>query len=154
MGCFATLFMDLSARFLIKSKVVRPTVGPEVPGRWALYMLKGKFTHQDIDQTPPLRNEVKAASLSHYLIGIALAGFYLLLEMWFPAIQGRLWAPLLFGLATVLFPWLWLYPAIGIGFLASKSPRQTDFIVLSCVNHLDFGIGMAIWVALFHRFFG
>jgi hypothetical protein len=40
MGILATLFMDLSGIFLAKLKVIRPKIGPEVVGRWFLYMFK------------------------------------------------------------------------------------------------------------------
>jgi len=72
MGIFATFIMDLLAKFLVKSKIVRAAIEPHIPGRWVLYMLRGKFIHEDIRQTPVLKNEKLAAQTSHYLIGIVL----------------------------------------------------------------------------------
>ena len=152
MGIFATFMMDLFAKFFVKLKIVRAPVEPHVPGRWILYMLRGKFIHEDIRQTPALKNEKPAALLSHYLIGIVLVGIYLLLELKVPVIRAQLWVPLIFGITTVLLPWLWLYPSIGIGFLASKSEKPSDYIIFSSINHLNFGIGMAIWIVVFRRF--
>jgi len=57
-------------------------------------------------------------------------------------------AALVFGMATVLLPWLWLYPSIGLGFMASRSPRQKDCLIMSSVNHFNFGLGFAIWVGV------
>ena len=139
MGIFATYFMDILAKFLVKSKIVRPAIEPHIPGRWALYILKGKFIHEDIRQIPALKNEKLAALISHYLIGIVLIGIYLFLELKIPAIRAQLWMPLVFGVATVLLPWLWLYPSIGIGFLASKSKKKSDYIIFSIMNHINFG---------------
>jgi len=153
MGIFATLFMDVLALFLIKSKIVRPTIEPHITGRWMLYMIKGKFLHQDINQAPGLKNEKPAALISHYLIGIALMGIYLFLELREPAIRDLLWMPVVFGIATVLLPWLWLYPSIGIGFFACKANKKSDFIILSSINHLNFGIGMAVWIVLLRQYF-
>jgi hypothetical protein len=153
MGILATFYMDFLAAFLVKSKIVRATMEPQIPGRWALYMLRGKFIHEDIRQTPALKNEKLAALISHYLIGIVLTGTYLFLELKEPAIRDQLWMPLIFGVTTVLLPWLWLYPSIGIGFLASKSPKKSDYIIFSSINHINFGIGMVIWIAAFRRFF-
>jgi hypothetical protein len=153
MGIFATLFMDLLAKFLVKSKIVRATIEPHIPGRWILYMLRVKFLHEDIRQTPALKNEKPAALISHYLIGIVLVGIYLFLELKEPAIRDQLWMPLIFGAATVLLPWLWLYPSIGIGFLALKSKKKSDYIIFSSINHINFGIGMTIWIVLFRQFF-
>lgn len=153
MGIFATYFMDFMAKQLVKLKIVHALIEGNIPGRWVLYMLRGKFTHKDIRKTPALKNEELASLISHYLIGIVLAGIYLFLESELE-IRGNLWMPFLFGVATVVLPWFWLFPSMGIGFMASKSPRQSEYIVMSSINHTDFGIGMLIWVAVFSRFFG
>ena len=153
MGIFATYFMDIAAKFLVRSKIARPAIEPHIPGRWVLYMLGGKFIHEDIRQTPALKYEKLAALISHYLIGIVLIGIYLFLELQIPAIRNQLWMPLGFGAATVLLPWLWLYPSIGIGFFSSKSKKKSDYIIFSILNHTNFGIGMVIWIVVFRRFF-
>jgi hypothetical protein len=152
MGVLATLFMDMLAVILAESKIIHQLIKPEAVGRWTLYMLRGKFVHEDINKTPALNYEKSATLLSHYLIGIALAGIYLLLELKVPTIRDQLWMPLIFGLATVLLPWLWLYPSLGLGFLASKAPRKSPYIVTSLVNHTNFGLGLTIWVLFFRRF--
>ncbi|UCE65832.1 MAG: DUF2938 family protein [Candidatus Zixiibacteriota bacterium] len=152
MGVLATLFMDLLSVLLGKLKIIHQLIEPHVVGRWALYMFRGKFIHKDIRKTPALNNEKSATLLSHYLIGIVLAGIYLLLELKVPIIRHQLWMPLIFGLTTVLLPWLWLYPSIGLGFLASKSSRKSPYIVTSLVNHTNFGLGLIIWIVFFRRF--
>jgi hypothetical protein len=152
MGVLATLFMDLLSILLGKSKIIHQLIEPQVVGRWTLYMFRGKFIHKDVNKTPALNNEKSVALLSHYLIGIILAGIYLLLELKEPTIRHQLWMPLIFGLTTVLLPWLWLYPSIGLGFLASKSPRKSPYIVTSLVNHTNFGLGLVIWIVFFRRF--
>ncbi|UCE25589.1 MAG: DUF2938 family protein [Candidatus Zixiibacteriota bacterium] len=152
MGVVATLIMDILAILLTKMRIIRPPVGAEVVGRWALYTLRGKFIHDDIYKTPALTNEKSAALLSHYLIGIVLAGIYLILEWKVPAVREQRWMTLVFGVATVLLPWLWLYPSIGLGFLASKTSRKSPYIVTSLVNHTDFGLGLLVWVVFFRRF--
>lgn len=149
MGIVATLVMDLLAVLFARIKVIHPLVGPKEIGRWALYMLRVKFVHEDIRKTKALSNEKPAALLSHYLIGIALAGLYLLIELQVPVIRDQSWAPLLFGLATVVLPWFWLYPSMGLGVLASKAPKRSPYIVTSLVNHTDFGLGFLLWIVLF-----
>jgi hypothetical protein len=151
MGAIATLFMDLLAPRLAKMKIIHPLITPEAVGRWILYMFEGKFVHKDINEAPPLNREKTVSLLFHYLIGIALAGVYLLLEVYVPAIRHQLWMPLIFGIATVILPWFWLYPSIGIGFLASKEEKRSHYIITSLVNHTNFGLGLLIWVAFFRR---
>jgi hypothetical protein len=152
MGVVATLLMDLLAPRLAKMKIIHPLIGPEAVGRWILYMFRGKFIHNDINKAPPLNRERTVSLLFHYLIGIALAGVYLLLEVYAPTIRHHLWMPLIFGIATVILPWFWLYPSIGIGFLASKAEKKSRYIITSLVNHTNFGLGLLIWVALFRHF--
>jgi len=153
MGIWATLFMDIFANIFSKIKIIHPTIEPRVVGRWALYMFRGKFIHKDIRETRALNNEKSAALLSHYLIGIVLAGIYLMIELVEPKFRNQPWKALIFGIATVLLPWLWLYPSIGLGFLASKTPRKSPYILTSLVNHTDFGLGLFVWILVFRRFF-
>ena len=153
MGTFATYFMDFLAGFLVKRKLIDSLIKPEAVGRWFLYLFKGKFIHKDINKTPALNNEKLWCLIAHYLIGIVLAGIYLFMELKEPTIQDQIWVPLIFGIATVILPWFWLFPSIGLGFLASKSPDKLSVIKTSLVNHTNFGLGLLIWIVSFHRFF-
>ena len=153
MGTFATYFMDLIGSFLVKRKLIRPFVESEAVGRWFLYMLKGKFIHKDINRTPELNNEKLWSFISHYLIGIILAGIYLLLQLKEPAIRYQFWMPLIFGITTVILPWFWMLPSIGLGFLASKAPNMLSIIKTNLNNHTNFGLGLLIWIVSIHRLF-
>jgi hypothetical protein len=153
MGICATFVMDLLARLLAKRGIIHPLIGPEVIGRWSLSMLRGKFVHRDIHETPPFPNERFWALVSHYLIGMALAAVYLVLVSRMAIAGDRVWAPLAFGVATSVLPWFWLYPSIGIGVMASKSPDRARLIRTSLVNHASFGVGLMLWGLLFHGFF-
>src|SRR5207253_9324833 len=51
--------------------------GPDLIGRWIGYLLRGKFRHTDILQTPPLLGELVLGLAAHYLIGIVLTLVYL-----------------------------------------------------------------------------
>ena len=153
MGIFATFIMDFLANYLVKTNLIISFITPEAIGRWFLYIFKGKFKHEDIYKTPALNNEKSWSIISHYLIGIVLAGIYLLLEMNVPLIRDQIWMTLIFGLVTVILPWYWLLPSIGLGFMASKSSNRSLVIRTSLVNHTNFGLGLLIWIFFFHRFF-
>ena len=153
MGVFATYFMDLLAPFLAKRKIIYLFITPEAVGRWFLYILRGRFIHKDINITPALKNEKMWSLISHYLIGIGLAGIYLLLDLIFPAIRNQPWMSLVFGIVTVFLPWFWLLPGIGIGVMASKSSNKLLIIRTNLINHTNFGLGLLIWIISFHRFF-
>ena len=153
MGIFATFFMDFLASFLVKRNLIHSFITPEAVGRWFLYMFKGKFIHKDIHKTPALKNEKLWCFISHYLIGIVLAGIYLFLELREPILRDQMWMTLVFGIATVFFPWFWLLPSIGLGIMASRSSNRSLVIKTNLVNHTNFGLGLFIWVVSVHRFF-
>ena len=153
MGIFATFFMDFLAGFFVKRKLIHPFISPEALGRWFLYMLRGKFVHGDIHKTQALKNEKLWCFISHYLIGIVLAGIYLFLELKVPIIRDQMWMPLIFGIVTVFLPWFWLLPSIGLGFMASKSPNRSLIVRTNIINHTNFGVGLFLWIVSFHRLF-
>jgi hypothetical protein len=150
-GIWATFFMDSLAKILARGKIIYPFVTREAMGRWFMYMWKGKFTHEDILRTRALKNEQVWYYLSHYLIGILLAGFYLLPASRIQVLQEQLWLIIVYGLLTVAFSWFWLLPGIGLGFLAKKSAKRGRILTTNLINHLNFGIGLYIWMLIFHR---
>ena len=153
MGTFATYFMDFFAGILAKRKFIYPFISPEAIGRWFLYIFKGKLVHKDINESPKLKNEKLWCLISHYLIGVALAGAYLVLDSKIALVRKDTWMSLVFGIATVCFPWLWLLPSIGIGIMASKSPNRSLIIRTNLINHTNFGLGLFVWIVFCHRFF-
>ncbi len=153
MGIFATFFMDLLAGFLAKRKVIYPFISPEAIGRWFLYIFRGRFLHKDINETPALKNEKMWCLISHYLIGVVLAGIYLFLNLIFPVIRNQPWVALIFGIATVILPWFLMLPGIGLGVMASKSSNRSLIIRTNLVNHTVFGLGLFIWIITVHNFF-
>ena len=153
MGIFATLIMDFLAGILAKRKIIKPFITPDAIGRWFLYIFNGKFIHENINNTPPLENEKLWCSISHYLIGIGLAGVYLLIESIEPAIHNQIWVPLIYGIVTVFLPWFWLLPSTGYGFMASKTSNRSAVIKTNLINHTNFGLGLLVWTISFHRFF-
>ena len=153
MGIFATYCMDFLAGILAKRKLIHPFISPEALGRWFLYIFKGKLIHNDINKTAKLKNETRWYSISHYLIGITLAGVYLVLDLNIPVVRQQVWMSLVFGMATVCFPWFWLLPSIGIGFMAYKSAKRLQILRTNLINHTNFGLGLLVWIVIFHRFF-
>src|SRR5215467_6329357 len=79
-GILATVTMDVVAVIALRLGIVgrgpRRT-GPDLIGRWIGYLLRGKFKHTDILQTPPLQGELVLGLAAHYSIGIVLTLLYL-----------------------------------------------------------------------------
>jgi len=111
-------------------------------GRWIAAMHRGRFMHESIAATPPVRGEVALGWIAHYLIGI---GFAALL----PAIWGSDWTrrptllpALIVGVATVAAPFFVMQPAMGAGIAASRTPRPAGARIQSLINHAIFGLGL------------
>jgi len=149
-GILATVTMDVVAmialRFDIAGRGPRRT-GPDLIGRWIGYLLRGKFRHTDILQTPPLRGELVLGLGAHYLIGIALTLMYLGLLLVTHATPTALSA-ILYGTATTALPWFLMFPSQGMGWLGRNAPDDAHLARVSLFNHIIFGLGIALWMAV------
>jgi hypothetical protein len=149
-GILATVTMDVVAvmalRFGITGRGPRRT-GPDLIGRWIGYLLRGKFRHMDILQTPPLRGELVLGLAAHYLIGIVLTLVYLGLLVVAHARPTALNA-IVYGTATTVLPWFLMFPSQGMGWLGWDAPGDAHLARASLFNHIIFGLGIALWMAV------
>jgi hypothetical protein len=149
-GILATVSMDVLAiialRLGIAGKGPRRT-GPDLIGRWIGYLLRGKFRHNDILQTPPLRGELLFGLAAHYLIGIVLTLVYFGLLVVAHATPTALSA-ILYGTATTVLPWFIMFPSQGMGWLGWDAPGDARLARASLFNHVMFGLGIALWTAV------
>lgn len=127
--------------------VRRPLLGIAPPdyglvGRWLGHMPRGRFRHESIAASAPVRGERLIGWTAHYLIGIAFAA--LLLATAGPAwIQRPTIGPaLMVGIVTVAAPFLLMQPGMGAGIAASRTPRPATARVQSLVTHAVFGLGL------------
>ena len=140
-GAGATLSLDLWNLFLRQALKV-PLPDFCLLGRWLLHMPEGKFTHVSIASAPRKRSECAVGWVAHYAIGAVFALIFVALA---PA--GWLARPtflpaLLFGLGTVLFPYLVMQPAYGLGVAGSKASNSTAVRLKSLMSHGVFGLGL------------
>jgi hypothetical protein len=149
-GILATVTMDVVAMIALRLGVAgrgpRRT-GPDLIGRWIGYLLRGKFSHTDILQTPPLRGELVFGFAAHYLIGIVLTLVYLGLLIVAQATPTALNA-ILYGTATTILPWFLMFPSQGMGWLGWDAPGDAHLACVSLFNHIVFGLGLALWLAV------
>jgi hypothetical protein len=141
MGLGATLTFDLWTLFLKHAFEIAPS-NICLIGRWLRYMPEGTFKHSNIGSAPQKSAECMVGWIAHYLIGITFA-------IAFVAFAGNDWlqrpTPLpaiVFGVVTVLAPFLIMQPSLGLGLAASKTSNPTRARVRSLVNHTAFGIGL------------
>jgi hypothetical protein len=140
-GVSATAFVDLwsIARARLFSM---PAPNFAMVGRWLAYFPRGRFCHDSIAATPPVRGELLIGWMAHYLIGIAFAVLLV-------GVFGRAWLQhptlvpaLLVGVATVVFPMLVMQPGMGAGIAARRTPNPGATRLHSVVTHAMFGLGL------------
>jgi hypothetical protein len=143
-GAGATLVMDGWNLFLKRALGI-PSLDYCLLGRWVSHFREGTFRHTAIGAAARKPGECAIGWLTHYTIGVALAfGFVLLVS------NGWIGRPtvlpaLAYGIATVVFPFLVLQPAFGLGIAASRAPRPARARAKSLITHSVFGIGL--WVS-------
>ena len=144
-GVGATALMD--AWLLLLSRAGVPTASFAMVGRWIGHFAHGRFAHVAIAKAPPVRNELGLGWLTHYVIGVVYAALLI-------SIQGEAWLEqptflpaVVFGVLTVTAPWFVMQPAMGAGFLASKTPTPLKNCLRNLANHAVFGTGMYLAAA-------
>jgi hypothetical protein len=140
-GIGATLFMDLWALFLKRAFNVPPGNYCLV-GRWLCYMPEGRFVHASIANAPPKSLECAVGWFAHYVIGVAYAlGFITIVSVSWLA-RPTVLPALLFGIGSVLVPFLVMHPSFGLGIAASKAPSPMQARLRSLMAHTSFGVGL------------
>ena len=107
-------------------------------------MPEGTFVHASIANAPQKRFECAVGWIAHYVIGgaYALALIAIVSGSWLA--RPTLLPALLFGVGTVLVPFLVMHPSFGLGIAASKAPSPTQARLRSLMAHASFGVGLYI----------
>jgi hypothetical protein len=140
-GLGATLLMDLWNLFLKRTFGI-PSLSYCVLGRWLRHMPTGTLRHASITAAAQKSHECTVGWIAHYSIGVGLAlglvaltsGEWLARPTWLPA--------LVYGLATVVFPFFIMQPSFGLGIAASRTAKPSLARLKSLVTHTVFGIGL------------
>ncbi len=140
-GVAATVTMDLLGSAARRAGLVRGAEGRWV-GRWYLGIARGRLTHADIAVADEQPGEKRAALIGHYLIGVVLAVLYVVAAGWLGVSPSWLPAALGYGLATCVFPWFLVFPALGLGPFGSRGPPELRLFTSSVLNHLFYGVGL------------
>jgi hypothetical protein len=148
MGLGATLTFDLGTLFYKYAFKITPS-NICLVGRWLLYMPEGIFRHPNIASTPKKSAECTAGWIAHYLIGIMFASVFI-------GLTGNNWLrhptpipAIVFGVVTVLAPFMILQPAFG--FAATKTANPEQARLRSLMNHAAFGAGLYFFGLLVSR---
>lgn len=147
-GILATIGMDLWAAFA-KHVLHLPTTHWNMVGRWFAHLPRGKFFHHPIANSPPVTNELAIGWIAHYATGIVYGVAYLAIVQLLLSATPSLGSALLFGLVTLVAPWLIMQPGMGLGVFAIKAPKPGVTRLVNLSMHLVFGACLyAGWLML------
>lgn len=140
-GAGATLLMDLWA-VLNRRMFGAPGLNWCFVGRWIGGIPNGRFVNDDIGAQPSIAGECALGWVAHYVVGVVFALGFLTVagEAWLAA--PALLPALLFGLATVVFPFLIMQPGLGAGIAGSRTPSPARARVRSLLTHSVYGLGL------------
>ena len=142
-GIGATLFMDVWNLFL-KGALGIASLNYCLLGRWVRHMPSGTLRHASIGAAERKPYECAVGWVAHYSIGIVFAlGFILLVSgKWL--VHPTPAPALLYGIATVVFPFFLMQPSLGLGIAASRTPNPAQARLKSLATHTMFGIGLYV----------
>jgi hypothetical protein len=139
MGITATVAIDLWATFANRM-LGWPRTNWGLVGRWIGHMRDGQFKHASIGSSPTIAHESILGWVFHYVVGCIYAALYLMYVSVAQAGQPTLVSAVLFGLVTILSPWLLMQPALGLGVCASRAPRANLVRMQNLIIHTIFGV--------------
>ena len=142
-GIGATLVMDLWNLFLKRTFSI-PSLNYCLLGRWLRHMPEGTFRHASISTAPQKPFECTVGWVTHYTIGVVFALAFVVLGSGDWLARPTLLPALLYGIATVVFPFFIMQPSFGLGFAASRTAKPTQARLKSLVTHTVFGVGLYV----------
>ena len=143
-GLGATLTFDVWSLFLRYAFKITPSNFCLV-GRWLRTMPEGIFKHSSIASAPRKSAECTIGWIAHYGTGVLFAVAFLALASNHWLQRPKLIPAIVFGIVTVLAPFLIMQPAFGYGVAASKTPNPVEAMLRSLMNHAVFGIGIYLF---------
>jgi hypothetical protein len=145
-GALATVVMDaamVGAAAVGGRAFASERLDPQIIGRWAAGLMRGRLRHVEITGEQPVPGELALGIATHYATGAILAGVFLLAP-------GRRTHPfasaVAYGIATAVLPLLVLFPSLGYGPFGIRSGEAALLNRVMLVGHVAFGVGLGFWV--------
>lgn len=146
-GVLGTLAMDSLNHLFARSGVLL-RIDVAMIGRMSAGWARGRFCYRHPDEMEPDAHERVYGYITHYAIGVGFALTYVL--GWDLLVGGPaspIWA-LVYGFATTIVSLFFVYPSMGLGVFGRRSPEPVKSLFSPLANHLFYGVGIAITVAL------
>jgi len=146
-GLSGTLVMDLMNKLLSRAGILMK-IDIAMIGRMAAGWLRGRFRYNQPNKIKKVTGEILFGYITHYAIGISFALVYVF--GWNLLIGGNaspLWA-IVYGVATTAGAFFFILPSMGFGVLGRLSPEGIRIHLSSLINHLFYGMGIAIGIII------
>jgi hypothetical protein len=150
-GALATATMDaamLTAAIAGGGRFDSKRLSPQIIGRWAAGLMRGRYRRVDISAEEPVPGELALGMATHYATGIMLTGAFVLAS----DRRNRTFArAVAYGVATSVFPLFVMFPSMGYGWAGTRSGEARRLAQTMLVGHLAFGAGIGFWAGRFGR---
>lgn len=140
-GASATGMIDLWNLALSRLAGI-PSLDYCLLGRWVGHMRHGVIRHRSIAAAARAPFECAFGWMAHYAIGIALAVAFIASSAGGWLARPTLAPAVAFGVATVVFPFFVLQPAIGLGVASAAARDPVAARLKSLATHTVYGIGL------------
>lgn len=143
-GAGATLCIDAWNLFLARAFGIR-SLDYCLLGRWVAHLRRGVVRHSSIAAADSQKGECALGWAAHYGIGVMLSVAFIVGVA--PAWLSRPTLPtaVLYGVATVVFPFFILQPALGLGVASSATRNPAQARLKSLATHTVYGVGLYAW---------
>ena len=142
-GIGATLVMDLWNLFLKRTFGI-PSLNYCLLGRWLRHMPGGTVRHASINAASPKPHECAVGWVAHYSIGVVFALVFIGITSGDWLAHPTVLPAVLYGLATVVFPFFIMQPSLGLGIAAARTPNPLQARLKSIATHTVFGLGLYV----------
>ncbi len=146
-GVLGTLAMD-SLNLLFARTGMFSKIDVGMIGRMAVGWTRRHFRYGHPSEMKQVANEMLYGYITHYTIGVSLSLPYVL--GWDLLVGGPaspVWA-IAYGVMTTVASYFFVLPSMGLGVFGRRSPEGIRLALSSLANHLFYGVGIAVGIAL------
>lgn len=140
-GAIATAALDISV-LTVRALPGFPVTNWGKVGRWLTRLPFGEFVLRNPGDIQPNLAERSIGWTFHYAIGIVYAALYIGAVSVSGLEEPTLVSGIVFGLATIVAPWLIFQPAMGVGMFARLAPRPNLVRLHNLCMHTLFGVAL------------
>ncbi len=147
-GIGSCVIFDLWQRIFQRFTSIPPS-NWTIVGRWFIGLISnGRLMANQLSEQAEEKHETPVGWIVHYGVGIFYAYVFAVLVQ-FELVKPTIIDGFLFGVASVVVPWLFFMPALGIGVLANRAPNPRLECALALMMHSIFGLSLGIGFSFF-----